>query len=111
MEEKWYVRTNDGTIGKCWLEGYFPEEYVEKFGKAFDIKSASYDFLDILEPQDLFYVDISPDECGGIVAPRIPETQYELERLLENIAIGNYVLKSVVTHEQLMKHTYDDFIK
>lgn len=108
MQEQWYVRNNDGTIGKCWLEGYFPEEYVDKFGKAFDIKNASYDILDILEPQDLLYVDISPDECGGIVVPRVPETVYELERLRENIEIGNYILKGVVTHERIQKLMYED---
>jgi len=107
MKQQWYTRTIDGTIGKCWLEGCTPAEFVEKFGKMFDVKDASFDILDIVKPQDLFYVDISPDDCGGIVAPRIPETYHELEQLKDNIKSGTYILKGVVTKENLMKKMYE----
>lgn len=90
-----YYRTKYGisklTEGKCVLD------YI--------IKSSS-NILELLEPMDLLYVDISPDDCGGIVVPRIPETLDELERYIEKIKSGEYILKYVVTHEQLENDMY-----
>lgn len=70
-----------------------------------DYKS-SLSILELLEPMDLLYIDISPDDCGGIVVPRIPETLDELEKYIEKIKSGEYILKYVVTHEQLKNNMY-----
>ena len=71
-----------------------------------DITKSSPNILDILEPMDLLYIDISPDDCGGIVVPRIPETQNELYKIICGIGRKEIVLKGVVTHERLESMEY-----
>ena len=70
------------------------------------VRNFSPNILELLEPMDLLYVDISPDNCGGIVVPRVPETLNELEEYIEKIKSGECILKYVVTHEQLEKDMY-----
>ena len=77
------------------------------FANKEDVIKSNSNILDILEPMDLLYIDISPDNCGGIVVPRIPETLDELEKYIEKIKSGKYILKYVVTHEQLENNMYE----
>ncbi|NLE03623.1 MAG: hypothetical protein GX638_02325 [Crenarchaeota archaeon] len=70
------------------------------------VKEPSPNIMDLILPMDLMYIDISPDNCGGIVVPRIPETYCELEQIINEIKLGNYVLKGIVTKEQLMEKMY-----
>ncbi len=72
-----------------------------------EIIKSSPNIIDLLELMDLLYIDISPDDCGGIVVPRIPETLNELEKYIEKIKSGEYILKYVVTHEQLENNMYE----
>lgn len=65
------------------------------------IVNASFDIIDLIEPQDLMYVDIYPDDYGGIVVPMVAETMNELNAWKERLSSGEYILKGVVTHEQL----------
>ncbi len=71
-----------------------------------DVIKSSSNIIELLEPMDLLYIDISPDDCGGIVVPRIPETLDELKKYIEKIKSGEYILKYVVTHEQLENNMY-----
>lgn len=61
----------------------------------------SYNILDLIEPQDLLYVDIDNGYMGGIIVPRIAETLRELEKFKELIKSEAWILKSIVTHEQM----------
>ena len=72
-----------------------------------DVLKASHNILDLIEPMDLLYVDISPDNCGGIVVPRIPETYCELEQIKDNIKLGKCILIGIVTKELLNKNTFE----
>ena len=67
---------------------------------------ASHNILALIEPMDLMYVDISPDDCGGIVVPRVAETLNELKEWKERISNGSCILKGVVTREQLVNMRY-----
>ena len=69
------------------------------------IKS-SPNIVELLEPIDLMYIDIDNGYAGGIVVPRIAETQNELNEYMEKIKNGTYILKGVVTHEQLENNVY-----
>lgn len=122
-----YVRTNNGLIFKIiggneddWkidieyskLE-YFEDTWLELYryndnGGWFVSKNCklSSNILELLKPMDLLYVDIDGGFDGGIVVPRIPETLDELERYIEKIKSGEYILKYVVTHEQLENDMY-----
>lgn len=77
--------------------GYYDKEYIIK---------SSTNITDLILPMDLMYIDISPDNCGGIVVPRIPETYCELNQIINEIKLGNYILKGIVTKEQLMENMY-----
>lgn len=68
---------------------------------------ASHNILDLIEPMDLLYIDISPDNCGGIVVPRIPETYCELEQIKDNIKLGKYILIGVITKELLNENIFE----
>ena len=117
-----YVRTKHG-IGKiigyvdnyfnffyqCWVVDNDIGPYIRQtinYLLEKDIVKTSSDILDLLQPMDLMYIDISPDNCGGIVVPRIPETYCELEQIINEIKLGNYILKGVVTKEQLTENMY-----
>lgn len=51
---------------------------------------------------DLLYIDISPDDCGGIIVQRIPETMNEVNHYKDIINNGRCVLKNVIKKEQLL---------
>lgn len=124
-----YVRNNKGNIAKIieverennWLTVRYDKVFNHATGITYNLihfkneeeileyshTKSSPNILDILEPMDLLYIDISPDDCGGIVVPRIPETLDELERYIKKIKSGEYILKYVVTHEQLENSMYE----
>lgn len=58
---------------------------------------------DELQPMDILYIDISPDDCGGIVVPRIPETLAELERYIQGFKSGEIILKGVAKKSDWQK--------
>jgi len=107
MEFNDYVRTKNGIskIVAFYSNAIFNDKY-KRIENNLIIKS-SPNILDILEPMDLLYIDISPDDCGGIVVPRIPETLDELKKYIKKIKLGEYILKYVVTHEQLKNNMYE----
>ena len=115
MEVGNYVRTKTGEIGKisyiseyntAITTDYYENPNIAKTVGVSKIVKTSSDILDLLQPMDLMYIDISPDNCDGIVVLRIPETYCELEQIINEIKLGNYVLKGIVTKEQLMKNMY-----
>ena len=71
-----------------------------------EILKASHNIIDLIEPGDLMYIDISPDDCGGIVVPRVSETLNELEKWKERISSGECILKGVLTKEQINNNCY-----
>lgn len=112
-----YVRTKKGIIGKIITigdkiitigMGYVGIKFNDDacFVEKEDIITASDNILDLLAPMDLMYIDVSPDDCGGIVVPRIAETLNELEKLKERIMLGECILKGIVTKELLEQNTY-----
>lgn len=72
----------------------------------FDITKVSHELMELVEPMDLMYIDISPDDCGGIVVPRVAETLNELEKWKERISSGECILKGVLTKEQINNNCY-----
>lgn len=70
------------------------------------IIKASFNIIDLIEPMDLMYIDIFPDDCDGIVAPRVAETLNELEKWKERFASGDCILKGVFTKEQIKQNIY-----
>lgn len=71
-----------------------------------DIVQLSTDILDLIYPGDLLYIDICPDDCGGIVVPRTTETQNEVDEYKERIRSGKYILKGILTREQIKDNYY-----
>lgn len=69
------------------------------------IKSSS-NIIDLLQPMDLIYVDIDDNYAGGIIVPRIAETPAELNLMIDLIKSGKWILKGVVTNEQLDSMEY-----
>ena len=65
------------------------------------IIKSSPNILDLLKPMDLIYVDIDNDYAGGIIVPRIAETQAELNLMIDLIKSGKWILKGIVMKEQL----------
>lgn len=126
LEVGMYVRTKEGLIAKYikinnkyewhvfdgkiqWFYEYYRNEIDfedwEKFIKEKVVK-ASHNILELIEPMDLMFIDISPDDCGGIIVPRIAETTNELEQWKERISSKNCILKYVVTREQIENARY-----
>jgi hypothetical protein len=126
LEVGMYVRTKKGLIAKYikinnkyewhvfdnkiqWFYEYYRNEIDfdswEDFIKEKVVK-ASHDIIDLIEVMDLMFIDISPDDCGGIVVPRIAETLDELERWKEHISNGYWILKGIVTKEQIESARY-----
>lgn len=66
----------------------------------------SINLIDLIEVGDLMYVDICPDDCGGIVVPRVAETINELIKYKKKFKKKEYILKGIVSKEQLQKMTY-----
>ncbi len=121
LETNMYVRTKDGIIAKCTeirinrymfdkiiLEnGYYNDwEFIDIPKEKSLIKKASHNIIELIEQQDLLFIDISPDDCGGIVVPRIAETLAELEEYKERIKSGECILKGVLTREQIQANIY-----
>ena len=102
----YYTRTNDGKLSLCKCGNLTPEEYIDTYKDTYNIKKASHNIIDLIEPMDLMFIDICPDDCGGIVVPRIAETLRELNDFKERFASGNCILKGVVTKEQIKANTY-----
>ncbi len=77
--------------------------------KGVDLKNiiqAEYDITDLLECNDLLYVDISPDDWGGIVVPRIAESLGELNDFKEKLKNGSWILKGVVAWQNINNICY-----
>lgn len=114
LEVGMYVRTKTGKIGK--LEDINLAEdqkrYILDSSNVYvyykeDLSKASHNILELLEPLDLMYIDIDPnDRHGGIVVPRIAETLNELEKWKERISSGECRLVSITTHEQIEQISY-----
>lgn len=94
-----YVRTEHGKIWRV-----VSSKAID--GHRRRIVNASFDVIDLIEPQDLMYIDISPDNWGGIVVPMVAETLNELNTWKERLSSGEYILKGVVTHEQLSANVF-----
>lgn len=99
-----YVRTKDGRIYKIGDIGNFI--YSEDDVIIQGIIKSSPNIIDLIEVGDLIYVNISPDDCGGIIVPRITETERELNSLKLSIENKDYILKSIITHEQIESMEY-----
>lgn len=94
-----YVRTEHGKIWRV-----ISTKAID--GHRRRIVNASFDVIDLIEVQDLMYVDIYPDNCGGIVVPRVAETMNELNYWKKLLRNGECILKGVVTHEQLSDNVF-----
>ena len=83
-------------------------DYISIDGECFEKEEikTSHNIIDLIEPSDLMYIDISPDDCGGIVVPRVAETLNELEKWKERISNGSCILKGIVTREQFESMSY-----
>lgn len=99
LEIGMYVRTLNG---KIWI--IKSKQAISGHRK--DIFNASYELMDLIETGDLMYIDISPDNCGGIVVPRVAETLNELNKWKEKFASGECVLKAILTKEQIIHNWY-----
>lgn len=116
LEPNMYIRTKEGKIDKV-LEintEDFDEPVVRlasypigMYQGMFEYKNANYDLLELIEPMDLMYIDISPDNCGGIVVPRIAETLNELEEWKERIRSGECKLVMIATSQQINEICYE----
>ena len=108
----------DGYIGKiCNING-FREPRMEiavdipgiedvMFTDRNTIEKTSYNIRDLIETGDLMYIDISPDNYGGIVVPRVAETEKELEKWKERFDSGECILKTFLTKEQIVNNWYE----
>ena len=110
-----YIRTKKGNIGKVMYinqdntaitTDYNINPNIAKCIHINHIIKFSSDILDLLKPMDLFYIDIDNSYAGGIIVPRIAETHCELKQIINEIKLGNYILKSVVTKEQIESCMY-----
>lgn len=115
-----YFRTIDGRIGKItripkhhpyFDDGfYLNDEFIVCGCEIMEELETEKDILDLIEPMDLLLIDISPDDCGGIVVPRIPETQRELNKFIKYIKSkrkrGTNVLKGITTKEKITEGMY-----
>lgn len=97
------------TCEQCKARGYYEpvienihgdNEYVSCYFK--DGLKTSNDILDLLEVQDLMYIDISPNDVGpGIIVPRIAETINELNKWKLRLKSNECKLVGVTPHEIL----------
>lgn len=90
--------------GSYELDIEFENEYIVY---DYNIISHSKNILDLIECQDLLYIDISPDDFGGIIVPRIAETLNELNLLKTKIENGYYILKGIIPKEKLNREVYN----
>lgn len=101
LEVGMYVRTKKGTIYKFDTNNSMAKNGAKKY-----MVNCSFNIIDLIEPMDLMFIDISPDDCGGIVVPRVSETLNELEKWKERISSGECILKGVLTKEQINNNCY-----
>ena len=106
-----YVKREDGKLGRITeFEGdlvfFDNDEFITYKSYHNEIVKILPNILDLIGVDDLLYVDISPDDCGGIVVPRIAETENELKIFKGYIKTGQWVLKGIVTKEHLEKSCY-----
>lgn len=118
MEQGQYIRINKtmfspGGICKIlnifdWRGGKMIETDKGSFGDALISLNSepSFNLIDLVKPMDLLFIDISPDRYGGIVVPRVPETESDLEVIKNNINSGANILKGVLTQEQISSEVY-----
>lgn len=97
-----YVIALNNEKGNCFWNGRNQGVVVEDI-----IGKPSFNVIDLLEVGDLIYVDISPDDCGGIVTAKVLETLYELYDYKYKISSGKYILKGIVTKEQLLESCFE----
>jgi hypothetical protein len=100
LEVGMYARTFNG---KIWII----KSKQAIFGHKKDIFCASYELVNLVETGDLMYIDISPDNYGGIVVPRVAETLNELNKWKERFASGECILKAILTKEQIINNWYE----
>lgn len=88
------------------IKGYYRHKHTDEVFTHWlndeEIAAIDEPFRDI-EPMDLLFVDISPDDCGGIIVPRIPETLDELYDVQARVNRGEIILRGYVKHEHIMK--------
>ena len=100
-----YVRTTHGQFGECldrkgsYYSYNIPKLRFEEYGV--QIKTTSADFFDLIEIGDLLYVDIDNGYKGGIVVPKMAETERELRRYKSNLRLGVWTLVGIASHEQI----------
>jgi len=58
--------------------------------------------LDLLKPNDLILIDIDNGFAGGLVVPRIPETQAELDKIVNSLRTGYNTFAGVIGCESWM---------
>ena len=107
MEIGDYVRDNDGLIWK--IKSIKKEKIISTTDWNVyknEIIKSSPGIIELLEPMDLMYVDIDNGYEGGIIVPRIAETQNELNEYIEKFKNGTLILSGVVTREQLERGVY-----
>ena len=102
LEAGMYVRTKKGTIYKFDTNNSMAKNGAKKY-----MVNCSFNIIDLIEPMDLMFIDISPDDCGGIVVPRVSETLNELNKWKERFASGECILKAVLTKEQIINNWYE----
>ena len=66
-----------------------------------ELYAYSPNITDLIQCGDIVYVDIDNGYEGGIIVPRIAETLQELKTLKDRIINKHWILKSIVTREQI----------
>lgn len=91
---------------------FLDKEIVDEWGNETfrieidDILKASDNIIDLIEVRDLLYVDIDNGYEGGIIVPKIAETLAEFNEF-ELYIKDAWVLKKVITHEQIEREAYE----
>ena len=114
IEKKMYIRTKEGIICKVLKlnepyedDGYLDHNDIGSVSiREESVRKADYNIIELLEPFDLMYIDISPDDFGGIVVPRIAETINELKKWKDKFKSGECILRGVVCREELERKMY-----
>ena len=116
MIEGNYIRTENGRIGRIlFVDEEFCKIYYDDGKQTSSIplhskyRIAPYTekgLISLIEPMDLLYVDIDNNYEGGIIIPRIPETQNEVDNFKSYIECGYWILKGIMTHERLEDQVY-----
>lgn len=111
-----YFRTPYGKIGKItdipkhsvyFDDGFSIEhEFIECGRDIMKELESTPDITDLVAVGDLMFIDISPDDCGGIVVPRIAETLAEEQNYNKKFKSGEYILRGIVPKEKIESMTY-----